>query len=311
MEKGRNGWVTLGSRNRNRRQRRRKTSKQTEQNQSSELPKSKQSANTPPPMAFPASERKVATEKKPTFTNEEKEISKILNRALEVSAKRALKPIPRQVDPIPNHRSPMAVKTRDYPKKGYWKGKTKTTDSKNVDKETSKEQASCGSSVVSDSSSHNEVNNISKIKSSAEKIKIEWIYELKTKPGKKKPETAVAATTTTPEATQEKKPTSWPSTESPVIKRAASMPNLNPNAPCFKANPFAQFKSFTPRAPTTISWQPMSHQNVMPQWGGEYQMFNSFPCRPPQQIQHNGINNENRDSVSNLLVPYSGGSWPL
>jgi len=296
MEKGRNGWVTLGSRSRNRRQRSRKSSQQTEQNRSTKQDKQKQSANTPPPMAFPARERKVT--EKSTFTSEQKEIGKILNRTIEISAKRALEPIATQVDPTPTHRSPMAVKTRDYPIKTFWKDPTKNENSKNIENVMPKDQASCDSSAASDCSSTKKTP--SEIKS---EIQIEWIFEQR----KKRDGKFVSggpASSTTPNATQVKY--SWP-----IIKKAASMPNLNPNAPCFKANPFlrSSFKSFTPRAPQTLSWQSVSHQNIMPQWRGDYHhMLPSFSS-PPAQVQHNDIRNVNRDLVSNLLVPYSCGPF--
>jgi len=313
MENGRKGWVTLGSRSRSRRQRRKKAStKESEQNEASStnFEKSKQSANTPPPMAVSPREKKVS--EKPTLTKEENEISKILNRALEDSAKRALEPMPRQVDPVPTHRSPMAVKTRDYPKKSFWKN-DKTLDPKNSTKKgTLEEQASCGSSDVSDSTSqHSEV---SKNKSTTdkkkrvtpEKIKMNWIFEQKPTTSGKGEGSSIQSTSTTPNAKQELK--SWPK-----IKKVASMPNLNPNAPCFQVNPYAQsFKSFTPRAPSTVPWQtmPQPQQNMMAPWRSEYPVFNSYSSLlPPQLQQINRISNDNRDSVSNLLLPYSCGTY--
>jgi len=313
MEKGR--WVTLGSRSRGRRQRRKKSaSQQFEQNESSKSQKSKQSANTPPPMAFPPREKKVS--EKPTFTNEENEISKIFNRALEDSAKRALEPIARQVDPAPTHRSPMAVKTMDYPKKSFWK-KGKTQDSKNRKKKgTLTEQVSCGSTDVSDSSSqHSEVNNINNStttkekRATPEKIKMQWIFEQNPVPSGKG--STIPSTTTTPHAKRELK--SWPKVKKnwPKIKKANSMPNLNPYAPSFQVNPWASsFKSFTPRPASAVPWQPMPQQSMINPWRSQYPVFNSYPSLPPQQIQHNnGIRNDNRDSVSNLLLPYSCGPY--
>jgi len=117
MQKGR--WVTLGSRSRGRRQRRKKdTSLKSEQDESSsKTQKSKQSANTPPPVACPPREGKLSGN--PTFTKEEKEKNKVLNSAIEDSVNSALEPIARQVDPAPNPRSPMAVKSMDYPKNSF------------------------------------------------------------------------------------------------------------------------------------------------------------------------------------------------
>merc|ERR1719419_1566662 len=249
-------------------------------------------------MAFPARERKVT--EKSTFTSEQKEIGKILNRTIEISAKRALEPIATQVDPTPTHRSPMAVKTRDYPKKTFWKEPTKNENSKNVEKLMQKDQSSCSSAASDCSSTKKKPLEIDS------EIKIEWIFEQRTKKGDEKFAAGgqlLRASSTRHNASQEK--FSWP-----IIKRAASMPNLNPNAPCFKANPFSRstFKNFTPRAPQTMSWQPVSHQNIMPQCTGDYhRMLPSFSC--PQQMQHNDIRNDNRDSVSNLLVPYSCGPF--
>jgi len=295
MEKGRKGWVTLGSRSRKRRQRRRRSSQQAEQNRSTKQEKQKQSANTPPPMAFPPRERAVT--EKSTFTNEEKEISKILNRALEISAKRALEPIATQVDPTPTHRSPMAVKTRDYPKKTFWKEPTKNEKSKNVESVMQKDLSSCNSSTTSYSPTKKKPSEIDS------DIKIEWIFEQRTEGEDKIAEGSnlMQRSSATHNATQEK--FNWP-----IIKKAASMPNLNPNAPCFKANPLSRstFKSFTPRPPQTMSWQPVSHQDMMPYCRGD-RTLPPFSC--PQQMQRNDIRNDNRDSVSNLLVPYSCGPF--
>jgi len=285
----------LGSSSRNRRQRRR-SSQQTEQNRSTEQEKQKQSANTPPPMAFPARERKVTVNS--TFTSELNEISKILNKTLDNSAKRALEPIAAQVDPTPTHRSPMAVKTRDHPIQSFWKGPSKNENSNNIENVMPKDQASCDSSGASDCSST--MKTPSEMKS---EFQIEWIFEQRPKKIDGKIAAggqSMSASSTTPNATQEK-------SSCPIIKKNAIMGNLNPNAPCFKANPFlrSSFKSFTPKAPQTVSWQLVSHQNIMPQWRGDYhQMLPSFSC-PPSQVQHNDIRNNNRDSVSNLLVPYS------
>jgi len=305
MQKGR--WVTLGSRSRGRRQRRKKdTSLQPEQDESSSKPqKSKQSANTPPPVACPPREEKLFG--KPTFIKEEKEINKVLNSTLKDS-NRALEPVAKQVDPAPNHRSPMAVKTMDYPKKTFWK-QDKTQDSRTSNKKDAvTEQTSCGSSDVSDSTSqHSEVKNNKSIhnnkkSASPEKIKINWIFDQKPT-SSRKIDASVTSTSTTPNAKQELR--SWPK-----IKKAASMPNLNPNAPSF-LNPYANsFKSFTPRLPSTAPWQHVTHQSMMTPWRTQYPVFNSYSRLPHQQLQHNnGIRNDNRESVSNLLLPYSCGPY--
>jgi len=306
MQKGR--WVTLGSRSRGRRQRRKKdTSLKSEQDESSsKTQKSKQSANTPPPVACPPREGKLSGN--PTFTKEEKEINKVLNSAIKDSVNSALEPVARQVDPVPNHRSPKAVKSMDYPKNSFWK-KDKTQDSKFSNKEdTLAEQTSCGSSDLSDSTSqHSEVKNNKSIhnnknRASPEKIKINWIFD-QNPASCREVEARITSTSTTPNAMQELR--SWPK-----IKKAASMPNLNPNAPSF-LNPYADsFKSFTPRLPTTAPWQHVSHQSMMTPWRTQYPVFNSYSRLPHQQFQHNnGIRNDNRESVSNLLLPYSCGPY--
>merc|ERR1719419_1779156 len=151
-------------------------------------------------MAFPARERKVT--EKSTFTSEQKEIGKILNRALEISAKRALEPIATQVDPTPTHRSPMAVKTTDYPKKSFWKGPTKNQNSKNDENLMQKDQASCEISASRDCSSTKKTP--LEIKSD---IKIEWIFEQRTKKEDEKFAAgcqSIPGSSTTPNATQEK-----------------------------------------------------------------------------------------------------------
>jgi hypothetical protein len=317
MENGRRGWVTLGSRNRSRRNRRKKApTKESEQNDatSSNFEKSKKSANTPPPMAVSLPEKKVSG--KPTLMNEENEINKISNRALEDSAKRALEPMPRQVDPVQTHRSPMAVKTRDYPKKSFWKN-DKIQDSKNRKKKgTQEEQASCGSSDVSDSTSqHSEV---SKNKSTTDKkkrvtpdkIMMNWIFEQKPTTSGNVEGSLIQSTFTTSNVKQELK--SWPK-----INKVASMPNLkpnlNPDAPCFQVNPYSRsFTSFAPCASSTVPWQtmPQLQQNMMAPWRSEYPVFNSYSSLlPPQLQQANRISNDNRDSVSNLLLPYSCGTY--
>jgi len=308
MQKGR--WVTLGSRSRGRRQRRKKdTSPQPEQDESSSHPqKSKQSANTPPPVACPPREGKLSGN--PTFKKVEKEINKVFNCALEDEANRALEPVAKQVDPALNHRSSVAVKTMDYPKNSFWK-KDKTQDSATSNKkDTQTEQTSCGSSDVSDSTSDStsqEVKNNKSIhnnkkRTSPEKIKINWIFDQKPTSSRKE-EARITSTSTTPNAKQELR--SWPK-----IKKAASMPNLNPNAPSF-LNPYANsFKSFTPRLPTTAPWQHVSHQSMITPWRTQYPVFNSYSHLPHQQFLHNNGNcNDNRESVSNLLLPYSCGPY--
>jgi len=304
MQKGR--WVTLGSRSRGRRQRRKKDiSPQLEQDESfSKSQKSKQSANTPPPVACPPREGKLSGN--PIFKKEEKEINKVLNCALEDTANRALKPVAKQVDPASNHRSPVAVKTMDYPKNSFWK-KDKTQDSATShEKDTLTEQTSCGSSDVSDSTSQEVKNNKSihnnKKSRSPEKIKINWIFDQKPT-SSRRVDARITSTSTTPNAKQELR--SWPK-----IKKAASMPNLNPNAPSF-LNPYANsFKSCTPRLPTTAPWQHVSHQSMITPWRNQYPVFNSYSHLPHQQFLHNNGNcNDNRESVSNLLLPYSCGPY--
>jgi len=301
MQKGR--WVTLGSRNRGRRQRRKKdTSLQPEQDESScNSQKSKQSANTPPPVACPPRKGKLSGN--PTCIKEEKEINKILNSALEDSANRAFEPVAKQVDPAPNHRSLMAVKTMDYPKNSFWKKDQTQGSTTSNKKDTLTEQTSCGRSDMSDSTSlHSEVKNNKSIhnnkkRATPEKIKINWIFDQKPA-SSRKVEARITSTSTTPNAKQELR--SWPK-----IKKVASMPNLNPNAPSF-LNPNAQsFKSFTPRLPSSAPWQHVSHQSMMTPWRTQYPMFNSYSRLPHQQFQHNkGIRNDDRESVSNLLLPY-------
>jgi len=301
MQKGR--WVTLGSRSRGRRQRRKKdTSLQPEQDESSSNSQnSKQSANTPPPVACPPREGKLSGN--PTFTKEEKEINKVLDSALEDAVNRAFEPVAKQVDPAPNHRSPMAVKTMVYPKNSFWK-KDQTQDSITSNKKDMlTKQTSCGSSDVSDSTSqHSEVKNNKSIhnnkkRATPEKIKINWIFDQKPT-SSIKVEARITSTSTTPNAKQEHR--SWPE-----IKKAASMPNLNPNAPSF-LNPYAHsFKSFTPRLPSSAPWQQVSHQSMTTPWRTQYPVFNSYSRLPHQQFQHNnGIRNDDRESVSNLLLPY-------
>jgi len=307
MQKGR--WVTLGSRSRGRRQRRKKdTSLEPEQDESSsKTQKSKQSAKTPPPVVCPSREGKLSGIL--TFKKDEKEVSKILNNAIEDSANRALEPVAKRVDTAPNHKSPMAVNTMDYPMKSHWKkGKTQDSTTSNK-KDALTEQASCGSSDVSDSTSqHSEVKNNKSIHNNKEranpdKIKINWIFDQKPN-SSRKGEVRTTSTSTTPNAKQKFR--SWP-----MIKKAASMPNLNPNAPCFQVNPYAHsFKSFTPGLPSTAPWQPVSHQRMMTPWRSQYPVFNSYSYLTPPQLQSsNGIRNDNRDSVSNLLLPYSSGAY--
>jgi len=306
MEKGR--WVTLGSRSRGRRQRRRKaSSQQPEQNESTSR-NLKKSAKTPPPVAFPPREKKVCG--KPNFTKKENETRKILRRAPKDSSKRAVEPIPRMVDPTPTHTCPKAVKTRDYPKRSFWKnGKTQDSKRSNLKKSTLSGKVSCGTSDVSDSTSqHFEVdeseNTINKKKSTTpEEIKINWIFAQKpATPGKG---STILSASRTPNAKQKLK--GWPK-----IKKVASMPNLNPNAPCFQVNPYARrFKSFTPRPPSTVSWQqPMPQQNMMTPWRNEYSVFNSFSSFSPRQFQPNsGSRKDMKDSVSQLVLPYSCGAY--
>jgi len=305
MQKGR--WITLGSRSRGRRQRRKKdTSLQPEQDESfSKSQKSIQSANTPPPVACPPREGKLPGN--PTFKKQETVMNKVLkSSSLEDTANRALEPVAKQVDAASNHRSPVAVKTMDNPKNSFWK-KDKTQDSATSNKkDTQTEQTSCGSSDVSDSTSQEVKNNKSihnnKKRTSPEKIKINWIFDQKPT-SSRKVEARITSTSTTPNAKDELR--SWPK-----IKKAASMPNLNPNAPSF-LNPYAHsFKSFTPRLPSTAPWQHVSHQNMMTPWTTQYPVFNSYSRLPHQQFLHNnGNRNDNRESVSNLLLPYSCGAY--
>jgi len=305
MEKGR--WVTLGSRSKGRRQRRRKASSQQPEQNESFYRSLQKSAKTPPPVAFPPREKKVRG--KPNFTQKEKETRKILRRAPEESAKRAVEPIPRMVDPKPTHTCPKAVKTRDYPKTSFWKnGKTRDSKNSNEKKGTLSGKVSCGTSDVSDSTSqHFEVgdtqNTVSKKKSTTtEEIKMNWIFE-------QKPATPAKVSAKPPAlrtSSVKQKLKSWPK-----IKKVASMPNLNPNAPCFQVNPYAHsFKSFTPRPPSTFSWQqPMPQQSMMTPWRNQYSMFNSYSSFSPPQIQPNsGIRKDMKDSVSQLVLPYSCGA---
>jgi len=118
------GWVTLGSRNKRRRERKKKTNHLDQQ----QIQKpTHQSANTPPPMAV---ERP-----KLYFTKEEKENSNNLKTAPEISAKRVLE----LIEQTPTYRSPLAVKTSDYPKSRLLKGTATATPTQTQGK-TSKEE---------------------------------------------------------------------------------------------------------------------------------------------------------------------------
>jgi len=143
MEKtGGDGWVTLGSRSKRRRERKKKTNHLDQQ----QIQKPKHhSANTPPPMAV---ERP-----KSCFTKEEEEISNILNKALEISARRELEPI----EQTPTYRSPLAVKTSDYPKSRLFKGTGVTTPTQSPGKsakdESDLKKVSCAEDEAKETSS--------------------------------------------------------------------------------------------------------------------------------------------------------------
>jgi len=365
MEKtGGDGWVTLGSRNKRRRERKKKT-KHLDQQQT-QKPKH-QSANTPPPMAV---ERP-----KLCFTKEEKEISNILNRALEISAKRVLEPI----EPTPTYRSPLAVKTSDYPKSRLFRGtatttptqgksvkeesdlrkinatedgvkekspNTTTAEEKTLETACNKEKSSdigeverngtmksdkspeistqniSGSSKVSyPSSVASTTGSYSDMKEkgmecenskTSKKIKMHWIFDQK----ECKLESPKTDRTRTPEAIGREEKEEKPSTAREP--NTVGVSELNPNAPSFRVNRVRTNNYSTHNLATApyhappVPWQPMTQPSFVPIWGRKYPTFPQLPSynpypQPRQQV--NRARKNARDSVSNLLLPYSSNPY--
>jgi len=354
------GWVTLGSKNKKRRERKKKTKHIDQQQVQNPKPKS---ANTPPPMAV---ERP-----KHCFTREEKEISKILNRALEISAKRVQEPI----EPTPTYRSPLAVKTSDYPKSRVSIGSGTTTPTQgnsaeeesdlkktNVfqeagDKETSPkpetvtdetlkieynkeklpqdgvEQGGSGMSgkyqelsteIMVGSSKIENPNSIVSITGScsdekvkrvesensntSEKIKMQWIFDNR----ECKLESPKTDRTRTPEAVgREKRDGEEIKARGPI---KVGETELNPNAPSFQVNRARSNHYSTHNLATApyhappVPWQPMTQQSFVPIWGREYPVFPQMPPYNPYPQPRQQINRackDGRDSVLNLLLPYT------